>query len=459
MTTMTTTHPTIPVAQGSFLLGNIPAIRRDPLQATYDIWRQYGDLVKVATLKRRLYLVSSPDMIAPIFVEGKKTFIKPTAETGGVNLELLLGNGLVTNPDYDNWLVQRRMIQPMFHRQRITKMGEQMTAAAADMLTRWEAKYKPGDVMDLDMEMTAVTLDIINRTMFSTGGADKMAGRVGTAVGVATEFVSERGQRIFPLPLHWPTPANRKFHRVNAEIDQIINNLISQRREANESKGDLLDMLLAARDEETGEGMSEQQLRDEVKTVFSAGHETTSNALTWAWYLLAQHPDVMAQLQEEVDEVLNGRIPTIADLPKLTYTRQVFDETLRLYTPVPIIPRYLPQEAPLLDYILPGDSTIIVSVYNIHRHPAFWHDPETFNPDRFAPNKNTQRHKYAYMPFGAGPRQCIGNNFALTEGTLLLAAMASRYNLRLVPGHPVKPHVTVTMRPKFGLKMVVEPRK
>jgi cytochrome P450 len=415
-------------------------------------------LVDVLLPGRKLFLVSHPDMIAPIFVEGKKTFLKPTAQAGMINLELVLGNGLVTNPRYDDWLPQRRMIQPMFHRRRIAQMGETMTAAAGDMLSRWEAKYRPGDTMMLDEEMTAVTLDIINRTMFSADGADKMAGQVGTAVGVASEFVFRRSQRLLSPPLSWPTPANREFHRVSAEMERIIDDIISRRRESGAQKGDLLDMLLAARDEETGSGMSEQQLRDEVKTIFAAGHETTSNALTWAWYLLAQHPAVSRRLQAEVDEVLDGRIPAFTDLPRLPYTRQVFDEALRLYTPVPLIARYLPQDALLLDYVLPGGSMIAVSIYNIHRHPAFWDDPETFDPDRFTPERSAGRHKYAYMPFGAGPRQCIGNHFALMEGTLLLAAVAARYNLRLVPGHPVERQVAITMRPKHGLKMIVEPR-
>ena len=453
-----TVAPAIPVASGSFLLGNVPAMRRDPLQAMYDIWQTYGDLVDVALPGRKLYLVSHPDMIDPIFVTGKKTFLKPTAQAGMINLELVLGNGLVTNPRYDDWLPQRRMIQPMFHRQRIARMGETMTAATADMLARWQVNYAPGDVMDLDVEMTAVTLDIINRTMFSADGADKMAGQVGAAVGAAAEFVFRRSQRLFNPPLSWPTPANRQFHRVNAEMEQIIDDIISQRRQSGEARGDLLDMLLAARDEETGAGMSEQQLRDEVKTIFAAGHETTSNALTWAWYLLAQHPAVLRRLQAEVDGVLDGRIPTLADLPYLPYTRQVFDETLRLYTPVPLIARYLPQEASLLDYTLPGHSMIAVSIYNIHRHPDFWENPETFDPARFAPERSAGRHKYAYIPFGAGPRKCIGNHFALTEGTLLLAAIAARYNLRLLPGHPVERQIAITMRPKYGLKMIVEPR-
>ncbi|RMH00606.1 MAG: cytochrome P450, partial [Chloroflexi bacterium] len=381
-----------------------------------------------------------------------------TAEPNREGLELALGNGLVTNPDYESWLPQRRMIQPMFHRKRIAQMGDKMQAAAADMLARWEEKYAPGDEMMLDLEMTAVTLDIINRTMFSTSGADKLANRVGPAVGTVAEFVFERGRRAFQLPLDWPLPGHRIFRQAQAELDALIDEIINQRRQSNQQYDDLLDMLLAARDEETGIGMSESQLRDEVKTIFAAGHETTSNALTWTWYLLSQHPDVLRRLQAEVDAVLAGRLPNMADLEQLPFTRQVFQESLRLCPPVPFIPRYLPEPVTVNGRILPAPCTILVSVYNIHRHPDFWDEPEQFNPDRFEATRFASQHKYAYIPFGAGPRMCIGNHFAMMEGSLLLATIASRYELRLVPGHPVKKHVAITMRPEHGLKMTIHPR-
>ncbi|MFQ5400244.1 MAG: cytochrome P450 [Anaerolineae bacterium] len=455
--TLTNTPP-IPTAKGYFLLGNAPAFRRNPLQAMYDIWQSHGDLVEVVLPGRKLFLASNPELVHQIFVEGKKHFLKPTAEPGQEGLELALGNGLVTNPDYESWLPQRRMIQPMFHRPRIAQMGEMMAAAAVEMLARWEDAYAPGDVMDLDVEMTAVTLDIINRTMFSATGAGQQATQVGTAVGVAADYVFRRSQELIHPPLTWPTPRNRAFHRARAEMEAIIDGLISQRRQSSEKHGDLLDMLLAARDEETGVCMSEAQLRDEVKTIYAAGHETTSNALTWAWYLLAQHPQVLQRLQAEVDGVVNDRALTPADLEQLPYTRQVFQESLRLYTPVPLLPRYVPDTTSLAGRPLPAGSTLVVSIYNIHRHPDYWNDPDTFDPDRFTPKRSEGRHRYAFMPFGAGPRMCIGNHFALTEGTLLLAAIARRYELRLVPGHPVKKQVAITMRPKYGLKMTIYPR-
>ena len=448
----------VPATQSPSMLGNLRAFRRDPLQATYDIWRRYGDLVDVRLPARRLFLVSHPDLIAPIFVEGKKTFLKPAARPGMEGLELALGNGLVTNPDYEDWLPRRRMIQPLFHQRRIAEMGDAMTAAAEHMLARWEEVYAPGDVMQMDEEMTAVTLDIINRTMFGVDGADQMAGQVGAAVGLSAEFVFHRSQRLIKAPLGWPTPRNRAFRRASAEMDRIIDDLISRRRRSDERPGDLLDRLLAARDDETGAGLSEAQLRDEVKTIYAAGHETTSNALTWTWHLLGEHPQALRRLQAELDETLQGRTPTLADLERLPYTRQVFLEALRLYPPAPLIPRYLPEDAMLLDAVLPGDSILIASVYNIHHHPDFWDKPDAFDPDRFTPERSAGRRKYAFMPFGAGPRKCIGEHFALMEGTLLLASMAARYELRPLPGHPVEKQVAVTMRPKYGLKMTIHPR-
>ncbi len=449
----------IPLARGSFLFGNAAALRKDPLGTLHRAWKKYGDLVEISLPQRRMFVASHPDLVSEIFVHGKHRFLKPAAQPGSEGLELVLGNGLVTNPEHDSWLPQRRMIQPMFHRRRIAQMGQTMVTAIADMLARWEKSYPSGTMLDLHHEMTAVTLDIINRTMFSTTGADQQADRVGAAVGLAAEFVFQRGRSLLRPPLSWPLPRHRAFLQSQAEMDQIIDRIIQQRRLSGQQHDDLLDMLLAARDEETGQGMSEAQLRDEVKTIFAAGHETTANALTWTWYLLAQHPDALHRLQNELDHTLQGRLPTPEDLENLPYTRQVFQEALRLYPPAPLVPRYLPAAAPLGDHLLPPDSMLIVSIFNIHRHPDFWQRPDTFDPDRFSSERSAGRHRYAFMPFGAGPRMCIGNHFAMLEGTLLLAATAQRYELQLLPDQTVETQVAVTMRPKEGLPMRLRARQ
>jgi cytochrome P450 len=242
-------------------------------------------------------------------------------------------------------------------------------------------------------------------------------------------------------------------------LDTLVYRLIAERRAALEPRNDLLDMLLAAQDAETGERMGDRQLRDEILTMFAAGHETTAITLTWTFYLLSQHPHVLRKLQREVDEVLGGRVPTLADLPQLPYTLAVFEESMRLYPSAPIIPRLTQRETTLDGHYLPASSRVLVNLFNIHRHRDHWDDPEDFQPDRFLGGRRKERHRYAYVPFGAGPHLCIGKHFALLEAHLLLAAIAGRYELRHVPSHRAVTHATITLRPRYGMLMTLHPRR
>lgn len=450
----TITKPKIaPGPRGEILLGDVRSFRRDLLGTLTKGFAAYGDIVRYRLGHRVVHVLSHPDLAQEILVARYREFLKPRKNNG---LGLILGDGLVTNGDHESWLSQRRMMQPIFHRQRIAAMVGEMTAACDRLLLRWRAQGLTAPAVNMAAEMMQVTLDIITRTMF---GADVSAeaGKVGEAIDIASHFVTSRLQNPLPLPLEWPTPGNRAFRRSRDTLDAIVYGLIRQRR-GGDSRGDLLDMLIEARDPETGEGMSEEQIRDEVLTIFAAGHETTSNALTWTWYALAQRPEMMRRLQEEVDAVLAGRAPAAADLPRLSYTQQVFNESLRLYPPVPMIPRRAAGETTLRGYHVPYDSLVFISIYHIHRHPDFWPDAATFDPDRWSPERGTRGYPLAFMPFGAGPRLCIGNNLALVEGTLLLAQIARHYEPRLVSMRPVVPDVAVTMEPKNGLMMTVHPR-
>ena len=449
-----------PGPRGHWVVGVVPEFGRDPLGTLVRMWRQYGELVRLPLGPVSMFVASHPDLAQEILVNEKDVFTRIKSPNGEpIGLQLALGDGLLTNTDHASWLSQRRMMQPMFHRQRIATMGDKMAAAGERMLQRWQAHYQPGQSADIHQEMMQVTLDIINQTMFSTdvmGQADK----IGPAITVLTHYIFRRVRSPFNLPLSWPTPRNREFWQARATLTGVIDGIIAQRRRRPPPAGsnDLLDMLLQARDEESGAGMSDKQLRDEVTTIFSAGHETTSNALSWSWYLLSQHPEVLQRLQQEVDRVLGGRTPTLADLPHLPYTQSVFEEALRLYPPAPMIIRMVHKDATLWDYTLPAGSRVLVSIFNIHHHPEFWPDPDRFDPDRFAPGNKEQRHRLAYMPFGAGQHTCIGNNFALMEGALLLALVARKYELRLAPGFKVEPQVAITMRPRYGLMMSLHPR-
>src|SRR5919112_320764 len=445
-----------PGPRGRFLIGSLRDFRGDRLIDTMEQARaKYGDVVRFRVGPRTVNLISHPGLAREVLVREKETFFKIQEGTDKkIGLGLVLGEGLLTNRDHDSWFTRRRMLQPVFHRRRVAAMTDEMVAAGQKMLSRWEDLYAPEDVLDIHEEMMRVTLDVINRTMF---GADvtQEASRVGMAMTILTRYAFEQAGNPFSVPPWVPTRRNREFQRALETIDSVVLGLIRARQAARDSgeppRGDLLDMLLDAEDAETGGRMSDQEVLDEVKTVFAAGHETTANALTWTWLLLSEHPEAGEKLKAELDAMLGKRPPTSADLPNLHYTRQVFEETLRLYPPVPALVRRVVRPTTLGNYEIRAASRILISIYNIHRHPEFWPRPTSFEPERFSPERKTFQHDLAYLPFGAGQHKCIGNNFALIEGTLLLAMVAQRYEFVLVAGRPVEREVAVTMRPREGL--------
>jgi cytochrome P450 len=452
-----------PGPPGRFLVGSLRDFRGDRLLATMEqAWVKYGDIVRFRVGPRTVHLISHPDVARQVLVRDKEAFFKIQEGTDKkIGLGLVLGEGLLTNRDRDSWFIKRRILQPVFHRRRIITMVDEIVTAGRTMLSRWEEIYAPEDVLDVHEEMMRVTLDVITRTMF---GADvtREAGMVGTAMTVLTRYAFAQAGNPFSVPPWIPTRRNREFHQALKTIDSIVLGLIQARQMARERgeqpRGDLLDMLLDAEDAETGERMSDQEVLDEVKTVFAAGHETTANALTWTWLLLAENPEVGEKLKTELDAVLGGRPPASADLPHLRYTRQVFEEALRLYPPVPALVRRVVRPITLGNYEIPAASRCLISIYNTHRHPKFWQRPTRFEPERFSPEHKTSHHDLAYIPFGAGQHKCIGNNLALTEGTLLLAMVAQRYEFVLVPGRLVEREVAVTMRPRDGLYVRLRPR-
>ena len=452
-----------PGPRGRLLVGNLRDCRGDSLIDTMEQARaKYGDVVRFRVGPRTVHLVSHSDLAQEVLVKEKETFLKIQEGTDRkVGLGLVLGEGLLTNRDHESWFARRRMLQPVFHRRNVATMADEMVAAGQKMLSRWEELYAPEDVFDLHEEMMRITLDVINRTMF---GADvtREAGRVGTAMTVLTRYAFAQAGNPFSVPLWVPTRRNREFNQALETINSVVLGLIQARQAARDSgeqpRGDLLDMLLDAEDAETGKRMTDQEILDEVKTVFAAGHETTANALTWTWLLLFEHPEAGENLKAELDAVLGRRLPTLVDIPNLRYTGQVFEEALRLYPPVPALVRRVVQPTTLGSYEIPATSRVLLSIYNIHRHPEFWEEPARFEPQRFSPERRASQHDLAYIPFGAGQHKCIGNNLALMEGPLLLAMIAQRYELDLVPGRPVEREVAITMRPKEGLYVRFRPR-
>jgi cytochrome P450 len=430
----------------------LPALRRDPLGAFLRMRDEFGDLVHFSLGGRHGFLVSDPEAIAHVLQGNYRSYHKsPLYE----KLRPLLGNGLLLSED-SFWLRQRRLVQPAFHRQRVAQLADVMTGATSEMLERWREPARTGEALDVADEMMQLTQSIILRTMFSTDFEDvETLEEVWPLVNehIGTSFWS----------LGWterlPTRRNREFHRALRRLEELVARIIEARRRSDTSAPDLLSMLLAVRDEDTGERMDDRELRDEVMTFFLAGHETTSLALAWTWFLLSAHPEVDERLSVEVCRVLAGRTPVFADLEHLPGVRMVVEEAMRLYPPAWGISRLALTGDRLGPHAIPAGSIVFVVPYVVHRHPAFWTEPDAFRPERFAPAAAAGRPRFAYLPFGAGPRQCIGSQFAMIEAQLIVATVVQRYRLRLVPGHPVEPHPLITLRPRYGVRMTIGARR
>ena len=433
-------------------LGHLRLAQEDQLGLFLRSREACGDVSRFRFLVLPAHLLAHPDHVRHVLVDNHRAYDK---QSKGFNvLRLVLGNGLLTS-EGDFWRRQRRIAQPAFHRDRVASFAKVMVRAAEDTHGRWIDVAQAGGTLDVAAEMMRLTLRIAGETLLSTDvSAD--ADVVGTSVSTLLEEASARILRPASLPLSWPTPHNKRLLAALHAIDAIVRRMIEERRRAAERPNDLLSMLMDARDEETGEGMTDQQLRDEVLTIFLAGHETTANALAWTFYLLSKHPDAARRMHAELADVLGGRPPEIADLGKLVYTTAVLKESMRLYPPAWLIGRRV-VEADVVDgYELPVDSIAFVSPYVTHRHPAFWQNPEGFDPERFLPERAAEIPRYAYFPFGAGPRICIGQGFAMIEAQLLLGTLCQKLRLDLVPGHPIVPQPSITLRPKHGI--LVRPR-
>lgn len=452
MTTQFTTPPRTgdriaPGPRGLPLIGNSLALAREMHTYLLRARHHYGDVVRFRLPGSDLILLSHPRHVAHVLQERTRDYPKSFSYE---LLKPMLGMGLLTN-EGDSWLRQRRLLQPAFHRTRLDGFAQTMVGHSEATAQRWEDAAARGLPLDIAAEMMRLTLEITGRTLFSVdlSGA---ARDIGTALTAALAITNDRMNAIVRLPNWVPTPANRRFVRAVGLLDHVVAGMIAERRAGYEAD-DLLTMLLEARDADTGETMSDQQLRDEVMTLVLAGHETTANGLAWAWHLLATHPGVARRLAAELAAVLGERSPTLADLPHLPYTAMVVDEVLRLYPPAWLIDRQALRNDTIDGYHIPAGSTVMLSPYVTHRHPELWEQPEGFDPERFTSECAAQRPKLAYFPFGTGQRLCIGNQFALLEMRLIIATLARRYRLELVPGHPVESDPQITLRPRHGLLM------
>ncbi|MBX3012718.1 MAG: cytochrome P450 [Caldilineaceae bacterium] len=445
--------PVPPSPTGVPILGNLlQVLRKEPLHYYIDLWQTYGDLVRLKMGNLNGYLVAHPAYVHHILVKNQKNYIKGRGYDG---FRLLVGQGLVTS-EGELWQQQRRLMQPSFTPNAINGYTALMVDVIDRLLARWQTLAAAGTTVNIDDEMMRLTMSIIGKAMFSIDLSEELT-EVGEAFHTAFAFIPDRTMTPFALPLAVPLPSHRRFQHAM----QVINDFITERiAEGRQSQGahNLLAVLLRAQDEETGRGMSEQQLRDEVITLFFAGFETTARSLTWGWYLITRHPLVQQKLEAEVDTKLALRAPGIGELYQLPYTRMVVDETLRLYPPTAMLARQNREDDQLGDYPIPAGSMILPSPFLVHRHPDFWPDAERFDPERFSPEQAESRPKYAYIPFANGPRICIGNNFALLEMVLAIAMITARYRLQPLDPSPIGFTLRGTIQPDRPLLVQLEAR-
>jgi cytochrome P450 len=425
-------------------------MRQDTLGFFARCAREYGDVATIRIGLKRIFLVSQPRLIEEILVSNAKNFTK---HFGIRMLRGTLGNGLLTS-EGEFWLRQRRLIQPAFSRERIGAYAPVMVELASRVGEQW----RDGETRDIHADMTRLTLEIIARAMF---GADvsEQAVVVGEAVAVLADGLIRRFQSLIRLPAYIPTPGNLRRRQSAAKIDAILYDIINKRRKSKEAGEDLLGILIRACDADDGGQMTDQQLRDEAITLFLAGHDTTALTLTWGFYLLARHAQAARTLEKELDEVLAGRAPTVADLPRLRYTEMVVREIMRLYPSAYVVGREAIAPCELGGFHVPAGGTILMSQWAVHRDPRWYENAEQFQPERWADGLERRLPKFAYFPFGGGPRVCIGNHFALMEAALVLAALARNWRVSVPDGEqPVQPKPRITLRPSRGVRLTLSRR-
>ncbi|AST92513.1 cytochrome P450 [Sutcliffiella cohnii] len=440
-----------PGPKGKFFNGNLREFQADPLQFMRKTTEQFGgiSLLRFGPFQK-VYLVNDPKLIKEILVTKQKYFIKSNDIR---SLKTVVGDGLLTS-EKEKHMYQRRLIQPAFKKQHIINYGQDMIETTLQYIAKWQ----DGEERDITEDMMNITLGIISKTMFSMK-LEEGHSMIGEPMEAVMTLAIKRMRAIFPLPLWIPTKENQQFKNAIKKLDQVLYEIIEKRQNQGVEMEDLLGMLMAARDEKDGIGMTNTQLRDELMTIFLAGHETTANALSWTLYLLSQHPDKEEKLKDEISRVVLKREPQAEDFMKLPFAQNVVWESMRLFPPAYVVGREVDRNVEIGGHTLKRGDMILISQYVMHRNAEYFENPDTFIPERFENNFMRSLPPYVYFPFGGGPRVCIGNHFALMETVLTLVCIIQQYSLRLAPKHhTVKPQPLITLRPKHGIRMVVKKR-
>lgn len=447
----------IPTQKGLPLLGILPKLfGGDPYKYLIRIMHEQGDFVQLNFGPQPVYLVSHPDYLQRVLRDNYPNYRKPELfyNTG----REIVGNGLaISSGDY--WLRQRRMIQPHLHRKQLENMFVDIRDAIAESLETWEILAVNHTEIELKEKMGEITINVITRTMFGTGTIPK--DDVEETGRRAARLIGYAGKTLFSsiLPKWFPMPGRREFLRDRAAIHETVYQIIDRCRKDRDLSAGLIQMLLNSVDEESQQRMTEEQLFDEVMTIFLAGYETSATALAWLGVILQDRPDVLEKLHAEIDQVLGNRVPSFEDMPRLVYTRQVFMETMRMYTVVPFLPRTLNKADQLGQYSLPAEAMVLVFYHGVHHNPQVWNNPGVFDPERFTPERMAGQHPFAYVPFSAGPRKCAGDEFVMLEAPLLLAMFLQKYDIQVLPNQKFTAGIGSTMAPKNGVKVTLSARQ
>jgi cytochrome P450 len=444
----------LPPGPKGYLLTKAAAFQNHPIETFGAFWQEYGDLVRLPIMPGyTIYLAVQPGAIEQILARKDDRYPKPKLLLNA--MQLLQGQGLFTS-EGESWYRHRRLMQPAFQQSQMVNLQAKIQEQVRSLMQDWRLN-PDGTVIDIAAEMTRLTLKIISSALFSVDLSDG-SNTLGQAIQQGFDYVYFRMSTPILLPSSFPTSRNRKFRKVKRMIDQILQEMIQARREGSSQSIDLLSMLLAAQDEETGMGMSDQQVQDEVMTLLNAGFETTATTLSWFWYLMGSHPEVMQKVTAEVESVLQGQCMSFEKMGQLQYTRRAFDESLRVYPPGFGMMRTAIADGELQGYWLPKGTQILLGTYFTQHHPAFWRNPNSFDPDHFLPEQVADRPKYAYVPFGAGPHVCIGKNLALMESMMIITAIVQHFQLELVEGQNMVVDPRFTLSPRDGVKVRLRKR-
>ena len=436
---------TPPGSPGHPLLGNLREFAADTLGFATRLAREHGDVARFRLVNREAWLLSGPEGVDRVLVENQRNYVKHTFFWRKVGA--IFGRGLLTN-EGEHWRRQRRLVQPAFHHDRIAEYARVMSDYAIDRVDAW----RDGEERDIRHEMTSITFRVVSKTLFDSEVAGDVA-EIGAAFDTGIEEIARRIRRPVLLPDWLPTKGNRRYRRAVDRMDRLVYRIIAEHRDGRD-RGDLLSALMQAMDEE-GRPMSEEQLRDETITMLLAGHETTALALTWTWYLVSQHPEVAERLEAEADAL--GRAPGVDDLPRLPFTERIVKESMRLYPPAYSFGREALEDDEILGWPVAAGTTLFVFPWVLHRDARFYPDPLAFDPDRWTADFERALPRLGYLPFGAGPRMCIGREFARMELVLIVAAVAQRFRIEWGAEHPI-PMASITLRPTGGLRAVVRRR-